>query len=127
MKDIIHAKISAIKDLDFQLLVHELCQSICLDKNEIIDQSFSFLLMVIVKEKKKIDLNNVLISKILETKVGKLSGNSFVYSVCCELVRLNNLHIELFSGKSVSTLIKQCHKIYRPKKSRVKKLSSWIK
>jgi hypothetical protein len=127
MQKIIHLKISIVEDSDFQLLVDELCQSIFLDKNDVLQHTFSFLLMAIVREKKKMDLNNVLVSRILDTKVGKLSFNSIVYSVCCELVALNNSHIEFYSGKSVFTLIKECHKFYRPKKNRIKKLSSWLK
>ena len=121
MTNFIRTKISEIVDSDFQLLVSELCECLNLDKNEIVDESLWFLMMVIAKDKIKISNGNVLVTKILDTKVGKLAFDSVVYSVCCELVRLNNSHIDFFSGKSVFALIKNCHKFFAPKQTRPKR------
>ena len=121
MTNFIRTKISEIVDSDFQLLVSELCECLNLDKNEIIDESLWFLMMVIAKDKMKISNGNVLVTKILDTKVGKLAFDSVVYSVCHELVRLNNSHIDFFGGESVFALIKNCHKFFIPKKNRPKR------
>jgi hypothetical protein len=86
MINFIQVKICHVSDPEFQLMVSELCECVYLDKTEIADQPLSYLLMVIAREKKIMSLGNILVSQILEVKVGKLPLNSVVYAVCCELV-----------------------------------------
>jgi hypothetical protein len=106
MINIVQTKICDVSDSDFQLMITELCECVYLDRDEIFNQPLSYLLMVIAKEEKVMSLNNILVSRILEERVGKLSLDSIVYLACCELVRLNGSHIEFFSGRKVFTVIK---------------------
>lgn len=121
MTNYLETKISQIVDADFQTLITELCGCVGLAEDQVENMTLANLLTAIVKEKKKMALQNVAISLILETRIRKLSADSVVYGVCCELVRLKRSHIELFVGKSVFTLIKQCHKAVCPPQGRAKK------
>ena len=96
-----HMKINEVQDHDFQSMIDELCECVCLDRNQISNQSFAFLLMAISREEKEMNLKYLLNSKTIERKVHSFALNSAVYLICCELVRLKKSHIEIFDKKSV--------------------------
>jgi len=122
MTNYVETRISEINDPDFQSLIHELihCVDWNTDVDQICEQPFSYLLMVIGREKKALTLQHLPVKGILNMRVEKLQFDSVLHHVCRELARLKGTPIESFDGKTVLTLIKRCHKIYCPKPPRRK-------
>ena len=109
-------KISDIDDLDFQMMVSELCECIEKSRAEFDSRRLSFMLTVIARDYPKY-LSKQYLSKngILTRKFDSFSTDSVVYQVCKELVDLNRMGTDWFCGKSVLSLIKACSKFYCPK------------
>jgi len=121
MTNYLERKISGIDDADFKILITELCGCVCLCEGEFENKSLANLLTAIVTERKKMDLQQVLIDWILTKKVKELALGSVVYGVCCELASRNGKPMDDLAGKSVFALIKQCHKAVCPALPRPKK------
>lgn len=121
MTNHLETKIGMIQDKDFKILVSELCECVRLAQDQFENKSLANFFTAIVTEKKKIDLNNVLIDRILAKKVKDLALESVVRGVCCELVSRKGAKMDDFAGKKVFTLIKHCYKAVCPPLPRVKK------
>ena len=120
MTNYVETRISEIPDGNFQTMVAELCECFNWAKDEFENKTLANLFTMVVTEKKKWDLQQILIDRILAKKVKELAPDSVVYGVCCELVSRKGKSMDHFAGKSVFTLIKQCHTIICPPLSLVK-------
>lgn len=116
MRNYLETKIRDIDDPDFQSLVDELCQCIGFARDEFDNQRFSFLLMVIGRERRESRLlrKYLPVERILGRRVDKLHPDSVVYEVCKQLATINNTILEAFGGARVLTLIKRTYKIFCP-------------
>ena len=121
MTNYLEIKISTVTDEDFQVLISELCECLHWAKDEFRNKSLANLFTIIVTEERKLDLKNVLISRVLSTKIKNLAYNSVLASVCTELANRKGKAMDDMAGKSVFTLIKQCHMAVCPPKSRSRK------
>jgi hypothetical protein len=90
----LHTKIREIPDPDFQSLVEELCLCINFPMDEFVNQPLSYLLMVVVQEKRALTRLHAPMERVLAMKVDKLPRDSAVYWVCRELVDLKGTIIE---------------------------------
>ena len=79
--------------------------------------------MAIHREKKPLGKAYLPTRGILTTTVEKLPPDSVVYQVCREIAKRRRTHVESFDGKTVLTLIKQCHQAFGPTLARPKKLT----
>ena len=122
MINYVQTKICDIEDPDFQSLIFELCHCTNLNIVDVEDQSLAFFLMVIAREKRVLTKHHLPTAGILTRKVDKLAGDSVVLTVCREMVKQKNSHIENFDGKTVLSLIKHCYKAFSPKPTLPKKL-----
>jgi hypothetical protein len=126
MIDYLETNISEISDPDYQLMVETICICVLLDPDEFQSKTLSFLFRVMIKDGRKISLDQIATRTILDKKIRELQLDSSVYKTCNSLARLNGHHIEHFSGSSVSSLLHRCHKFYKPRRSKTKGLSSYI-
>jgi len=125
MTNHLETKIGLIHDRDFKILVSELCECVHLAEDQFMNKSLANFFTAIVTEKKKMDLNNILIDRILAQKVKELALDSVVHGVCCELINRKRAKMDDFAGKKVFTLIKYCYKAVCPPLPRVKKPQRW--
>lgn len=121
MIDCTQIKICEISDPAFQAMITELCDCVFLSNDDLVNQSLSFLLMAIVKEKRVLTKPDLLGGGVLAKKVDDFSTDSAVYQVCQEMAKRNKTEIESFDGKTIFYLIKDCFKSFSPPLSRSRK------
>jgi hypothetical protein len=123
MTKYLETKISSIPDKDFQTLIAELCECFDWAEDEFENKSLANLFTIVVTEQKEMNLQKVLIDRILAKKVKEMALGSVIYGVCCELVNRKGKSMDDFAGKSIFTVIKQCCKVVCPPLSRTKRLT----
>lgn len=121
MTNYLETIIIGIPDEEFQTMISELCECFNWAKAEFKNKTLTNLFTAVVTEKKKWNLQNVLIDRVLAHKVREFASNSVVHGVCCELANRKGKSMDDLSGKSVFMLIKQCHKAVCPPLQRIKK------
>jgi hypothetical protein len=121
MTNYLETKISEIRDADFHRLIAELCECLNWHQDEFQDKSLANLFTNVVTENKKLDLKNVLISRVLTLKVKDLAPDSAVKNLCCELVGEKGIPMDDLAGKSVFALVKHCYQAVCPAKLRPRK------
>jgi len=121
MTNYLETRISEIRDVDFKTLFAELCECFNWAEDEFENKTLANLFTAVVTEKKEMNLQKVLIDRILAKKVKELVLDSIIFGVCCELVSRKGKSMDDFAGKSVFTLIKQCYKAVCPSLQRTKK------
>ncbi len=116
MINYLQTKVSEIKDADFQSMIDGLCECLRFDRIEFNNESLSFLLMAVAREKKAKLLAKQYMARdgVLTWKVNKLSPDSAIYSVCQQLATANNTIIEAFGARTVLSVIKLTHRRYCP-------------
>jgi hypothetical protein len=117
----VETKIIEIEDADFQTLISELCESVCMSDEGVENMTLANLFSAFVTEKKVMNLQQLPAERILSKKVKELKLGSVVHDVCCELASRNGKAMDDMLGKSVFALIKQCYKAVNPRFHRVKK------
>jgi hypothetical protein len=125
MKNYTEIKIREISDPDFQLMIDELCHCVVLGKDQFVNQPLPYLFMAIVQEGRVMTRQHLPTNGILTRKVDKLPSDSVVYGVCRELANWKRTNIESFDGRTVLSLIKQCHTAFCPPRRRPRKPTSW--
>lgn len=123
MTNYTEVKIREIDNPDFQSMIDELCHCVVLGKDQFVNQPLPYLFMAIIRERRAMTRQHLPTNGILTRKVDKLSSDSVVYDVCRELVNRKRTHIESFDGKTVLSLIKQCHKAFCPPPPRLRRLT----
>jgi hypothetical protein len=121
MTNYLETKIDTIPDKDFKVLISELCKCVCLAEDQFKNRSLANLFTAIVKEKRKMDLDQIPVDRILAKKMKELPLDSVVHGVCRELVSRKGANMDYFAGRSVFTLIERCYKAICPPLQRTKK------
>ena len=85
MTKYLDVKIIKIEDSDFQTLIGELCESICMSDEGVENNTLANLFSAFVIEKKMMNLQQLPTERILSKKVKELKLGSVVHGVCCEL------------------------------------------
>jgi hypothetical protein len=74
MTNFVQTNICEVSDSDFQLMISELCGCVNLYRDDVAKQPMAYLLTAIVREKKKMSLDYIPFTRVLELKVGKLEA-----------------------------------------------------
>ena len=114
MINYLETKICDVPDAGYQSMVATLIECVGFHPDDFTNQRLSFLLTEIGRGRKALTRARLAVDGILTKKVDKLSPDSVVYHVCLQLAKLNGTSIEAYDGKTVLSLIKNCHKIYCP-------------
>jgi hypothetical protein len=110
----VETKIIEIEDADFQTLIGELCESVCMTDEGVEKLTLANLFSAFVTGKKVMNLQQLPTERILSKKVKELKLGSVVHDVCCELALAKGKPMDNLAGTTVFALIKQCYKAVNP-------------
>ena len=126
---IIDTPICDVFDENFQAMVRDFCIGLGLEFDEFEDHRFSFLLNHLDKQGRKFDASHFTGIGCLAQKVHTIPADTVLYEFFSELADLRGKDIDMFYGRTVLSLIKDCYKSANPplkrKKPRAPKPPSW--